>query len=117
MALCLSKKCQVVFRANFLVEASVSTEHVHEYESAGQYHHATQVFTLKQKPTLLSGERDGGERKCRREGVQHERRKKTGRMGARVRGMEVRGVTDVTISIRPLMKIMAFRCVLSNVAV
>ncbi len=40
-----------------------------------------------------------------------------GRMGARARGMEVRGVTDVTISIRLLMKIMAFRCVLSNVTV
>lgn len=38
--------------------------------SANQHLGTTEVFSLKQRPTLLSGERDGGERKCRKEGAE-----------------------------------------------
>lgn len=65
----------MLFRTNFLVGV-LSVEHVYKYESASYYHHTTQVFTLKQKPILLSGDGDGGERKCRSRGVQYEWRKK-----------------------------------------
>lgn len=41
----------------------------------------------------------------------------TGRMGVRVRRMEVRGAVDVTITIRLLIKIMAFLCVSSDTVV
>lgn len=54
------EKCKMLFQAIFLVEASVSTEHVHKYDSASYYHHTTPEFTLKQKVTPLSGEPDGG---------------------------------------------------------
>lgn len=54
------EKCEMLFLAIFLLEASMLTEHVHKYESASYYHHTIPVFTLKQKVTPLSGEPDGG---------------------------------------------------------
>lgn len=41
----------------------------------------------------------------------------TGRMGVRVKKMEVKGLTDVTISISLLIIMMAFFCALSNMTV
>ncbi len=88
----------MVFGVNIFVEVFVLTEHVHIYESASYDQHTTRVFTLKQNPSILSGEQEG-ERKSRKREYSVSCVENTGRMGVKVRRMGVNGLTHVTISL------------------